>query len=103
MTLQRLFLTCKPEEFILILKRDRTRADASPFVTGRDVEKEKDLALRRSPEVGTWTLVGDSEEYRASGVAAAPGDQAGSRGGAGEVGVTVKIKRREVLKEEGTV
>jgi hypothetical protein len=53
MTLQRLFFTFKPEEFTLILKRDRTRADASPFVTGRDVEEEKDLALRWSPEVGT--------------------------------------------------
>jgi 5S rRNA maturation endonuclease (ribonuclease M5) len=51
---------------VLILKRDRTRADASLFVTGRDVEEEKDLALRWSPEVGTWTLVGDAEEYRAS-------------------------------------
>lgn len=51
---------------VLILKRDRTRADASLFVTGRDVEQEKDLALRWSPDVGAWTLVGDAEEYRAS-------------------------------------
>jgi len=50
----------------LILKRDRTRADASLFVTGRDVEEEKDLALRWSPDIGAWTLVGDAEEYRAS-------------------------------------
>jgi AAA domain len=51
---------------VLILKRDRTRADASLFVTGRDVEEEKDLALRWSPTVGAWTLVGDAEEYRTS-------------------------------------
>jgi len=51
---------------VLILKRDRTRADASLFVTGRDVEEEKDLALRWSPEIGAWTLVGDAEEYRVS-------------------------------------
>jgi hypothetical protein len=50
----------------LILKRDRTRADASLFVTGRDIEEEKDLALRWSPDIGAWTLVGDAEEYRTS-------------------------------------
>lgn len=49
---------------ILILKRDRTRADASLFVTGRDVEEEKDFALRWSADVGAWTLAGDAEEYR---------------------------------------
>jgi hypothetical protein len=66
MTLQRLILTIRSEELILILKRDRTRADARLFVTGRDVEEEKDLALRWAPEVQTWTLVGDAEEHRAS-------------------------------------
>ena len=50
----------------LILKRERTRADASLFVTGRDVEEEKDLALKWSQEVGAWRLIGDAEEYRAS-------------------------------------
>ena len=50
----------------LILKRDRTRADASLFVTGRDVEEEKDLALRWSSDAGSWTLVGDADDFRFS-------------------------------------
>ena len=31
---------------VMILKRERTRADATIFVAGRDVEEEKEFALR---------------------------------------------------------
>lgn len=50
----------------MILKKDRMRADACLFVTGRDIEEEKEYALRWNADVGSWTLVGDAEEYRAS-------------------------------------
>ena len=48
-----------------ILTRARGEADASLFITGRDVE-EKSLALRFDGESGTWTVLGDAEEYSQS-------------------------------------
>lgn len=51
---------------VMILKRERTRADASLFVSGRDVEEEKDFALRWERNTACWALVGSAEEYRIS-------------------------------------
>jgi hypothetical protein len=51
---------------ILVLKRDRGRADAYLHVTGREIEEEAELALRWDADLASWTLVGDAEEYRRS-------------------------------------
>jgi hypothetical protein len=51
---------------ILVLKRDRSRADAYLHVTGREIEEEAELALRWDAELASWTLAGDAEEYRRS-------------------------------------
>ena len=51
---------------IWVLKRDRGRADGYLHVTGREVEEEAELALRWDPDLASWTLVGDAEEYRLS-------------------------------------
>jgi hypothetical protein len=49
---------------VLVLKRDRGRADAYLHVTGREIEEEAELALRWDPDTVGWTLVGDAAEYR---------------------------------------
>src|SRR5579863_9262304 len=46
----------------LILKRDRGQMDATLFVTGRDVEREQELALRFEAESAQWMLLGNAEE-----------------------------------------
>jgi hypothetical protein len=51
---------------ILVLKRDRGRADACVHVTGREIEEEAELALKWDADLASWTLVGDAEEYRRS-------------------------------------
>jgi len=51
---------------VLVLKRDRGRADAYLHVTGREIEEEAELALRWNADLASWTLVGDAEEYRIS-------------------------------------
>jgi hypothetical protein len=51
---------------VLVLKRDRGRADAYLHVTGREIEEEAELALRWNADLASWTLVGDAEEYRVS-------------------------------------
>jgi hypothetical protein len=51
---------------VLVLKRDRGRADAYLHVTGREIEDEAELALRWDADLASWTLVGDAEEYRVS-------------------------------------
>lgn len=50
---------------ITILRRERGRADASLFVTGRDVE-EQDLALKWDQDLAMWSLIGEAAEYRMS-------------------------------------
>lgn len=50
----------------LILRRDRGRADASLYVSGRDIENEEDLALKWDQQRATWSVVGEAEEYRRS-------------------------------------
>jgi hypothetical protein len=51
---------------VLVLKRDRGRADAFLHVTGREIEEEAELALRWDSGLASWTLMGDAEEYRVS-------------------------------------
>lgn len=47
------------------LKRERGRADATLFVTGRDVD-EQELALKWDALIGCWSLMGEAGEYRLS-------------------------------------
>lgn len=50
---------------VAVFKRERGQADASLFITGRDIE-ERDLALKWHVENTTWELLGDAEEFRLS-------------------------------------
>lgn len=50
----------------LVLKRERGRADAFLYVTGREIEEERELALRWDQELANWTIVGDAAEYKIS-------------------------------------
>jgi hypothetical protein len=50
----------------MVLRRERSRADAFLHVTGRDVEEDIELALRWDAETAGWIIVGDAEEYRLS-------------------------------------
>ncbi len=53
---------------LCVFRRERGQADASLFLTGRDVD-EHDMAYkwRLSDSIGTaWELLGDGEEYRVS-------------------------------------
>jgi hypothetical protein len=51
---------------VLVLRRERGQADASLFVTGRDVE-EQDLALRwEKDDMLGWVLLGNAEDFRRS-------------------------------------
>src|SRR5258708_28175953 len=46
----------------LILKRERGRAAATLFVTGRDVEREQQLALSFDATTALWTVIGNADE-----------------------------------------
>jgi DNA-binding CsgD family transcriptional regulator len=48
----------------MILKRDRGQHEAMLFVTGRDIEREQQLALSFDATSALWTLVGNAEELR---------------------------------------
>lgn len=50
---------------VIVLRRSRGKADAELLITGRDIE-ERDLALRFDAHIGTWTLLGDAEEWAMS-------------------------------------
>jgi DNA-binding NarL/FixJ family response regulator len=51
---------------IMVLKRDRGKADAYLHVTGREVEEEAELALKWDAKGASWALAGDADEYRLS-------------------------------------
>jgi len=51
---------------VLVLKRDRDKADAVLHVDGRDIEEPAEFALKWDAETAGWTIVGDAEEYRIS-------------------------------------
>lgn len=61
-TVQGTLGTAGAADTIVVLKRARGEADATLFVTGRDV-LEQELALRFAPDTGTWELLGDANEY----------------------------------------
>jgi AAA domain len=61
-TVQGTFGTAGAADTIIVIKCSRGEADATLYVTGRDVE-ERELALQFSPESGTWSLLGDAAEY----------------------------------------
>jgi len=50
---------------VLVLRRGRGQADATLFVTGRDLE-EQELALKFHPQEGLWKLMGAASEYAMS-------------------------------------
>ena len=50
---------------IVILSRDRTNADATLFVSGRDVE-EKEFAMQFDGASGIWSIIGQAAEYQLS-------------------------------------
>jgi RecA-family ATPase len=50
---------------VAVLKRERARADAILYITGRDVE-DKELALRFDDSSASFVLLGAAEEYRIS-------------------------------------
>ncbi len=50
----------------LVLKRERGRADAYLYVTGREIEEERELALRWDQDLANWTIVGDAAQYKIS-------------------------------------
>lgn len=51
---------------VLVINRERGRADAYLYVTGRDIEEEKEYALSWDQPTATWKIVGNAEEYRLS-------------------------------------
>lgn len=61
-TVQGTFGTAAAADTVVVVKRSRGQADATLYVTGRDIE-ERELALRFAPEAGTWALLGDASEY----------------------------------------
>jgi AAA domain len=61
-TVQGTFGTAAAADTIVVVKRSRGQADATLYVTGRDVE-ERELALRFISAAGTWALLGDAAEY----------------------------------------
>src|SRR5204863_805372 len=46
----------------LILKRERGQAEATLFVTGRDIEREQQLAMSFDATTALWTVIGNTEE-----------------------------------------
>lgn len=50
----------------LVLKRERGRADAYLYVTGREIEKERELALTWDAGLASWAIAGNANEYRMS-------------------------------------
>lgn len=50
---------------LLILKRERGKAEAFLYVTGRDIT-DTEKALQFDSATGLWSVIGDAEEYRHS-------------------------------------
>lgn len=50
---------------VLVMRRERGKADAVLHVTGRDID-EQELALTFDGSRGQWNLAGDASEYRSS-------------------------------------
>ena len=50
----------------LVLRRQRGQADASLYVTGRDIEDERDYALAWDQSTATWTIKGNAKDFAGS-------------------------------------
>ena len=48
------------------MKRERGRADAFLYVTGREIEEERELALKWDANLASCAIVGDAAEYKLS-------------------------------------
>jgi len=51
---------------VMVLRRQRGQADAFLYVTGKDVEEEKDYALNWDARTTTWAIKGDAKDYTGS-------------------------------------
>jgi hypothetical protein len=51
---------------ILILRRERGESDASLYVTGKDIEEDRDVAIQWDAALAQWSILGDAAEYRLS-------------------------------------
>ena len=51
---------------VMVLRRQRGQADAFLYVTGKDVEEEKDYALNWDAKTTTWAIKGDARDYTGS-------------------------------------
>ena len=50
----------------MVLRRQRGQADAFLYVTGKDIEEEKDYALNWDAKTTTWAIKGDARDYTGS-------------------------------------
>jgi RecA-family ATPase len=50
---------------LMVMRRERGKADASLFITGRDLE-EQELAMRWEPQYALWSIMGDANAMRVS-------------------------------------
>jgi len=50
----------------LVLRRERGKMDATLHVSGKDVEEEREHALRWDAATTSWILAGDAEDFRMS-------------------------------------
>jgi len=48
---------------VMVLRRQRGQADAFLFITGKDIEEEKDYALNWDAKTTTWAIKGDARDY----------------------------------------
>jgi hypothetical protein len=51
---------------VLVLKKDRSKADATLLTDGRDIEEPTELALTWDQNIASWSIAGDAEEFRLS-------------------------------------
>jgi hypothetical protein len=51
---------------VMVLRRQRGQADAFLFITGKDIEEEKDYALNWDAKTTTWGIKGDAKDYAGS-------------------------------------
>lgn len=51
---------------VMVLRRQRGQADAFLYVTGKDIEDEKDYALNWDARTTTWAIQGDARDYAGS-------------------------------------
>jgi hypothetical protein len=58
-------ITGSADTIAILRKESKSKMDAALFVKGRDVD-EIEKALQFDPNIGTWILMGDAEEYNKS-------------------------------------